>query len=397
NISGNLPEKAYVWVMREDPKNTNLLYAGTELGLFVSYTGGNSWARLGMKNLPHVAVHDIIIHPRENDLILGTHGRSIWIFDDATPIQQMTSSIAGGDAHLFDVRPGLRFTSRFTRYGIGDKVFAGPNPPYGTPITYYLKEKPAEKTAVKIEILDAAGKVISEVNEPPKEKGLNRAAWNLRYGGPQVRRPPTEEETAFTGGPRGPHVLPGTYTVRLTVGDKKIEKPVQVRLDPTIPTVPQADLQMLHDLTLKLRDMQSATNGALRMLDSLKDQLQNAEKVIKDRIPDAPKELTTDVTERLKQIEALQAKLVRPEEGLGISGRESLISRLGGLFFSMDGTNAAPTVYQREYFNELQSDFRARIEEVNTFISGTVPQINDTLRRAGAPTIAAGKAIDLPR
>ncbi|MBA2645653.1 MAG: hypothetical protein H0U81_02525, partial [Pyrinomonadaceae bacterium] len=237
----------------------------------------------------------------------------------------------------------------------------------------------------------------SEVNEPPKEKGLNRAAWNLRYGGPQVRRPPTEEETAFTGGPRGPHVMPGTYTVRLTVGDRKLEKPVQVRLDPTIPTVPQADLQMLHALTLKLRDMQSATNGALRTLDSLKDQLQNAEKVIKDRIPDAPKELTTDVTERLKQIEALQAKLVRPEEGLGISGRESLISRLGGLFFSMDGTNAAPTVYQREYFNELQTDFRARIEEVNTFISGTVPQINDTLRRAGAPTIAAGKAIELPR
>ncbi len=191
--------------------------------------------------------------------------------------------------------------------------------------------------------------------------------------------------------------MPGTYTVRLTVGDKKIEKPVQVRLDPTIPTVPQADLQMLHDLTLKLRDMQSATNGALRTLDSLKDQLQNAEKVIKDRFPDAPKELTTDVSERLKQIEALQAKLVRPEEGLGISGRESLISRLGGLFFSMDGTNSAPTVYQREYFNELQTDFRARIEEVNTFISGTVPQINDTLRRAGAPTIAAGKAIDLPR
>ncbi|MDQ3648714.1 MAG: hypothetical protein M3458_00255 [Acidobacteriota bacterium] len=398
NVTGNLPAKAHVWIVREDPKNTNLLYAGTELGLFVSYTGGNNWARLNMKNLPHVAVHDIIIHPRENDLILATHGRSIWIFDDATPIQQMNAAVASSDAHLFDVRPGLRHTSRFTRYGIGDKVFAGANPPYGALITYHLKEKPDEKVVVKVQILDANNKVVSEVDQAPKEKGLNRAAWNLRYGGPQVRRPPTEEETAFTGGPRGPHVLPGTYTVRLTLGEKTFDKRVEVRLDPTIqPAVSTADLQLLHDLTLKLRDMQSATNTALRAIDSVKDQLQNAEKTIKDRITDPPKELTATVTDHLKQIEALQSKLARSDEGLGISGRESLASRLGGLFFSMDGTNAAPTPYQREYFNELQTDFRAKLEEVNRFINQTVPQLNETLRRSGAPTVAAGKPIELPR
>ena len=84
NISGNLPAKAYVQVVREDPKNTNLLYAGTELGLFASYNGGKEWFPLNLKNLPNVAVHDIVVHPRENDLILATHGRSIWIFDDAS-------------------------------------------------------------------------------------------------------------------------------------------------------------------------------------------------------------------------------------------------------------------------------------------------------------------------
>ncbi|MGH9903750.1 MAG: WD40/YVTN/BNR-like repeat-containing protein, partial [Pyrinomonadaceae bacterium] len=228
NITGNLPAKAYVWVVREDPKNSRLIYAGTELGLFASYTQGNMWVPLNLKNLPHVAVHDIVVHPRENDLILGTHGRSIWIFDDATPIQQMGAVVLNSDAHLFDVRPGMRYTTRFTRYGIGDKAFAGPNPPYGALITYYLKEKPGEKTTFKVQILDAAGKVVQELNQPSKEKGMNRVAWNLRYGGPQVRKPPTDEETAFTGPPRGPHVLPGAYTVRLTVGDKTLEKPVQV-------------------------------------------------------------------------------------------------------------------------------------------------------------------------
>ncbi len=111
NISGNLPAKAYVQVVREDPKNTNLLYAGTELGLFASYNGGKDWLPLNLKNLPNVAVHDIVVHPRENDLILATHGRSIWIFDDATVIQQMTQQILNSNAHLFSVRPALRYTS----------------------------------------------------------------------------------------------------------------------------------------------------------------------------------------------------------------------------------------------------------------------------------------------
>ena len=119
NISGNLPEKAYVHVVREDPKNTGLLYAGTEIGLYASYDGGKNWMELNLKNLPRVAVHDIIIHPRDNDIILGTHGRSIWVFDDATAIQKLNSSVMQQAAVLFESRPAYRFATRMTRYGIG--------------------------------------------------------------------------------------------------------------------------------------------------------------------------------------------------------------------------------------------------------------------------------------
>ncbi|HEU0252688.1 MAG TPA: hypothetical protein VFR12_06605, partial [Pyrinomonadaceae bacterium] len=154
NISGNLPAKAYVQVVREDPRNTNLLYAGTELGLYASYNNGTSWFPLNLKNLPNVAIHDIVVHPRENDLILATHGRSIWIFDDATVIQQMTPQILSSNAHLFAVRPGLRYASRFTRYGVGDKVFNGPNPANGALITYYLKDKLDEKATLKVQVFD---------------------------------------------------------------------------------------------------------------------------------------------------------------------------------------------------------------------------------------------------
>jgi hypothetical protein len=121
-VTGNLPGKAYVQIVREDPKKPNLLYAGTELGLFISYSGGKDWLPLNLKNLPNVSVHDIVVHPRENDLILATHGRSIFIFDDATPIQQMTADLLKKDAHMFSVRPALRFASMFTRYGVGESV-----------------------------------------------------------------------------------------------------------------------------------------------------------------------------------------------------------------------------------------------------------------------------------
>ena len=171
----------------------------------------------------------------------------------------MTPQIMSSNAHLFPVRPALRYTTRFTRYGIGDKVFTGPNPPAGALITYYLKDKLDEKATIKLQVFDRDGKLVQDIERPSREKGLNRMAWNLRLGGPEVRRPPTEEQIAFGGGPRGPQVLPGTYTVKLTVNDKTFEERVEVKLDPTV-NVPVAELQETLDMLVKLRDMQSNIN-----------------------------------------------------------------------------------------------------------------------------------------
>lgn len=398
NITGNLPANAYVHVLREDPKNPKLLYAGTELGLYVSYTGGGNWTSLGLKNLPVVAVHDILVHPRDNDIILATHGRSIYILDDATPIQQLTPAVAREDVHLFDVRPALRYATRMSRYGVGDKGFAGQNPPYGALISYYFKAKPDDKSKPKIQILDAGGKVVSEIENIAKEQGLNRVNWNLRFGGPQVRRPPTDEETQFTGGPRGPEVLPGTYTVKLIVGDKSFEQKVEVRLDPTV-NVPLADLRETLDMMIRLRDMQTATNNALRTLDSLKGQIEFVERTVKDRLgaTDVPKDLTDKLAAQKKQVEELQNKLAQPEGGLGFAGRAQLVDRIGGLFFALDGSNAAPTPAARELYGDLQKEFDAKIADFNKFLSDAVPPLNDALRRVGAPTLMTGKPVEMPK
>jgi photosystem II stability/assembly factor-like uncharacterized protein len=393
NISGNLPARAYVQVVREDPRNASLLYAGTELGLFVSYTGGREWLALNLKNLPNISVHDILVHPRENDLILATHGRSVWILDDATPVQQMSPAILNGEIHLFPVRPALRFTTRFTRYGIGDKVFTGPNPPYGALISYYLKDKPDDKTAFKVQILDRTGKLVQEIERPAKEKGLNRVTWNLRFGGAEVRRPPTEEETAFTGPPRGPQVLPGTYTVKLTIGARTFEEPVEVRLDPTT-SVPLNDLQAQLDLALTLRDMQSAANTVLRFLDSIKEQLKHTQTTVRTLNKEPDKDLTKALEDYVKQVDALQDRLARRSEGLGIAGSAKVADQVGGLFFAIDGVNAAPTPYQRQYFTEIQPEFRLRMEEANKFIREKVPEWNEKLREWNAPTLTTRKPVE---
>ena len=392
NISANLPPKAYVQIIREDPKNTNLLYAGTEIGLFASYNGGRQWMPLNLKNLPNVSVHDIVIHPRENDLILATHGRSIWIFDDASPIQQLSQQIVDRDLHLFSVRPGLRFASRFTRYGIGDKQFTGPNPPTGALITYYLKEKPDDKTTFKVEIFDRDGKLVQNIEKPAKEKGLNRITWNLRLGGPEVRRLVTEDVNPFTGGPRGPQVLPGVYTVKVTLGSKTVDERVEVKLDPTV-TVSEAELRTAQEMQIKLRDMQSTMNMALRFLDSVKDQLKNTQTTVKGLHKEPDKDLIKALEDYTKAIDALQDRLTSRNEGLGFSGRPQVDDDIGNLFFSLDG-NSGVTLGQRQYFQEFEPIYRARIEEVNKFIRESVPQWNEKLRTWNAPTLTTWKPFE---
>jgi hypothetical protein len=155
---------------------------------------------------------------------------------------------------------------------------------------------------------------------------------------------------------------------------------------------------MTHDMSLKLRDMQSTTNTMLRALDSVKGQLQFIERTVKERLTEPPKDLTTALTDNLKQIDTVLNTLSRPQsEGLGYNpGRAQLIDEIGGLFFTIDATNAAPTPAQRDYYNTLQTRFRATLAEANKFFSASVPKLNETLRRYEAPTVMVGKPVEIP-
>jgi len=177
NISGNLP-RGWVHVVREDPRNRNLLYAGTEVGIFASWDRGAHWQSI-RGALPPVPVRDLFVHPRDNDLVIGTHGRGAYILDDVTPLQRLPAAMAAKAATLFDVRPAVRYEIWLNDASLGQKEWVGENPAYGALVAYWLPR--GVKGDVTIDVKDAAGKVVRTMKEVPKAGGMNRVAWDLRY------------------------------------------------------------------------------------------------------------------------------------------------------------------------------------------------------------------------
>jgi photosystem II stability/assembly factor-like uncharacterized protein len=235
SIAGNLP-MGNVNVIREDPKNPSLLYLGTEYAFYVSLDGGREWKRF-MTGLPTVRIDDILVHPRDNDLIVGTHGRSIYIIDDITPLQALTAEVAAKNVHLFDPRPATLWRTDMTlaRQVGGAKHFRGENPRPGTAVSYYLKTAPDGD--VTITILDVTGRVVRTLTGT-KHAGLNRVQWDLRANPPQVPGGPAAGRGAggrgrFGGAAiQGPLVEPGVYLVRLSVGGQELTTKVVVEADP---------------------------------------------------------------------------------------------------------------------------------------------------------------------
>ena len=224
-ITQGLPEGS-VYVMREDSKNPNLLFAGTEFAVYISLDRGAHWARF-MQGLPTVPVHDLYIHPRDFDLIAGTHGRGAWIVDNITPLQQWAPEIKQMDVFLFDIRPEVLWKETYEWPWVTDKRFFKPNPPIGSSIFYYLKNNSPDK--IKIEIQDITGEVVRNL-EGPSQAGLHRILWDFRRNPPEQKS--ASEEPRERRSRRGPPIAgPGRYLVTLKAGDTVLTKTLMVEKD----------------------------------------------------------------------------------------------------------------------------------------------------------------------
>ncbi len=224
NIAANLPDGGPVKVVREDPKNPDLLFAGTEFGLWASADRGARWFKVG--KLPTVAVDDIVIHPRDLDLLAATHGRSIYILDDIRPLQELTPEVRRKQVHLFSIRPALgRYLLPGWTDWAGTAVFRGQNPPEGMLVSFWIRRYTGDE--VKIAITNGKGQPVANLTAPGTP-GINRVTWDLKL---------TKDLMIEYGGEgRDKLVPPGEYTVALTYGQVTEKQPVRVEIAPGIET-----------------------------------------------------------------------------------------------------------------------------------------------------------------
>jgi photosystem II stability/assembly factor-like uncharacterized protein len=266
SVAGDLPAGRVARTLRDDPRNPDVLYLGTELGVFWSWNGGTNWVEL-RSGLPTVAVNDLLVHPRDNDLVLATHNRGIWILDQANALQEMTPAVAAEASRLFSIEPAEEVRYREERAHTGNMIFEGANPPAAAILDYWVRD---EGTEVSITVHDAAGAQVAKV-QGTSHRGINRALWDLRHAWPGEAAPSDRRGAP----PSGPLVVPGLYTVRLAAGGVTTEQVVRVKEDPRLadvdPTIRARWTQDLVDITATLSGAQARAREvaeAVRKLDA---------------------------------------------------------------------------------------------------------------------------------
>ncbi|MGH9204877.1 MAG: WD40/YVTN/BNR-like repeat-containing protein, partial [Vicinamibacterales bacterium] len=257
-IAGDMPPERVARTIREDPRNANLLYVGTELGLWISPNTGQNWVEL-KNNMPTLPFNDLVIHPRDNDLVLASHGRGIWILDSLSAVQGLTPDTLKSDATLFpiDKAEQIRYTN--LKAHTGDMVFRGENPPNGAIIDYWLGQAADD---LALEVRDDTQQLVQTLR-PTRARGINRAVWNLRHADLPVRAGGGDDDERGGGASLpGPLVRPGTYTVSLrttfktpkTIGGRVTSTTVVVAEDLRIRISP-AEHDAWHTAVAQLADL----------------------------------------------------------------------------------------------------------------------------------------------
>jgi len=395
-ITSGIADGSYAHAVREDPEQKNLLFAGTEMGVYASFDSGAHWVSL-QNNLPTSPIHDLIV--KNDDLAVATHGRSFWVLDDITPLRQLGAHSANEEMVLYkphaDYR--LRWPEEYER-----RQPVAPNPPNGAVISYYFNSSP--KDEVKLQILDAQGKIVREYSsvdkkktetppewpdlQPPVEKipaeaGLNRFAWDLRYE--PAHELPGEVGAEFRN--RGPEALPGTYQVKLTVKDKSATVPLEIKQDPRV-KASAADLQKQFELEMKIRDQLSALHNTVNEIRNTRLQFHTLQTRLSSdarfkNVLSAGDTLDKKMTPIEEQL--LQVKIKSSEASLNYPVLTD--EQLHSLFFSVDVFDGPPTQQQQAVFNELSKEASPLIAQWKQIMSSDVVALNEMMLKQNVPAI----------
>jgi len=406
--TSGIPENTFVRVVRSDPAQKGLLYAGTETGVYVSWDDGARWQSLQLK-LPVVPVTDLVV--KDDDLVISTQGRGFWILDDLTPVRQASPTLVSAGAHLYKPRPAYRFfggTGRRPRPGVGQ------NPPDGAIVYYFLESAPKEKEEITLQFLDGSGKVLRSVSNLdkkdkdgeekegeseggsqgeddeggapkmiPAKAGLNRFAWNLRL----EEATKVKKMILWGGGTEGPVVVPGTYQVKLVVGDKSRTQPVEVRKDPRLGTT-QVEYEKQFDLLLEIRDALSQTHDAILRIRTAREQVGAAA----DRAKSKPEEkLIGDAAEALeKKLTAVEEELYQTKnkaEQDPLNYPIRLNNKLAWLANVVGSADAAPTDAAYAVFENISRKIAAQLATLEKVLAADLPAFNQLVKDKGVPAV----------
>ena len=362
--------RGYAHVVREDPVNRDLLFLGTEFGLWVSVDEGKQWAQYKGGDLPNVAVRDLAIHPRDNDLVIATHGRGIWIVDDITPLRALTPEVLEKPVAFMQSRPAVQRIFAFAGWVNGDAQYVGPNPPNEAVITYYQRKRHIFGD-LTIDILDANGNVVGTVPSS-KRRGFNRVTWSMRLKPPQV---PTAASAAY-GAQVGPRLLPGTYTVRMTKDKDVYTTQLSVVPDPRVP-YSAAERQAQFDLSMKLYNALATMSGTV-------DRLNQARQALDNRAGKMP--ASDALARRLRaasaDVDTLRRKIVATKEGGMITGEERLRENLADLYGNaVVFYEGQPAQTQIERTDAIVRELSDVTRDFDAWRAKELPRINSDLRK----------------
>jgi photosystem II stability/assembly factor-like uncharacterized protein len=367
----------YAHVIKEDAVSRDLLFLGTETGLFVSVDGGKNWARFRGGEFPRVAVRDIAVHPREHDLILATHGRGIWIVDDITPLRALTPDLLARDAAF------VRSTDPVLTIPASEFNFAGDAEFFGRPrseqaqIVYYQKKRHIFGD-LKFEIYDAAGQLVSTI-QGNKRRGLNRVEWSMRMKAPKV--PPAAALVPSFFSYVGPRVPAGEYTVKMIKNKDVLTTKLRLVPDARSPHTPED------------RALQFAT--VMRLYRALGELTFNVDAVtgVRDQARERLAELAAGDAARpqleslVRALEAIRARLVATREGGGITGEEKIREKMGALYGSVNGYDGRPSQSQLARIDELGKELAAVVTDFDALAKKELAAANAALAAKNLPPI----------
>jgi hypothetical protein len=366
-VAASSPVRGYAHVVKEDLVTKNLLFVGTEFGLWISPDGGRNWAQYKGGDLPSVAVRDLAIHPRDHDLVIATHGRGIWIVDDISPLRALAADTLSKDIAFLSARPSAQMIQAGGGWVNGDAAFVGDNPPGDAVITYYQKKRHIFGD-LKIEVFDVKGESLGTI-PASKRRGLNRVRWSMRMPAPKV---PTAASIAG-GATVGPRLLPGTYTVKMTKDKNVFTTPLQVIADPRSKHT-ALDRKAQFDLSMKLYKLLGEMTTTVERINVVRLALND--RAAKAAGDDALKNRLQTASE---QVDELRKKIVATKEGGAITGEERLREYLANLYGDVNSYEGRPSQTQMERADALARELADVTASFNTWMAKEMSSINSAL------------------